>query len=163
MPSPFGVIAKVAETGIAVANVAQALQKVNSTSTPKAQRGMITKGASHAQGGIPAIVGGNTAIELEGGEAIINKKSTEKFGNVLSQINQAGGGIKFATGGVVGSPIASLSNIQNQFTNGLNSELLAETLKSAVMEGAMSGTATGSQRGISDLNNNNYIASTANF
>ena len=31
------------------------------------------------------------------------------------------------------------------------------------MEGAMSGTATGSQRGISDLNNNNYIASTANF
>ena len=163
LPSPFGVIAKVAETGIAVGNVIQALGKVNSVQTPKAQRGMITKGKSHANGGIPAVVAGNTTIELEGGEAIINKKSTAKFGSVLSQINQAGGGVRFATGGVVGSPIASLSNIQNQFTNQLNSEALTESIRTAVLEGSAIGTATGSQRGISDLTENNYISSTANF
>jgi len=163
LPSPFGVIAKVAETGVAVANVLQAVNKVNSVSVPKAQRGMITKGASHANGGIPAIVGGKTPIELEGGEAIINKKSTARFGNILSQINQAGGGVKFATGGVVGSPVSSLSNIQNQFTSQLNSELLTESIRTAVLEGSMAGTASGSQKGISDLNTNNYIASTANF
>jgi hypothetical protein len=163
LPSPFGVIAKVAETGVAVANVIGALKKVTSVQTPKAQKGMITKGASHAQGGIPAIVSGNTPIELEGGEAIINKNSTARFGNILSQINQAGGGVKFATGGVVGSPISSLTNIQNQFTNQLNSEALTESIRMAVMEGSAVGTATGSQRGISDLNNNAYIASTANF
>jgi hypothetical protein len=163
LPEPFGTISKVVSTGIVLASGLSAVKKISSTQVPKAQKGMITKGASHAQGGIPALVSGNTPIELEGGEAIINKKSTARFGNILSQINQAGGGVKFEAGGVVGSPISSLSNIQNQFTNGLNSDLLAETLKSAVMEGSAVGTATGSQKGISDLSENNYIASTSNF
>jgi hypothetical protein len=161
--APVDVATKIAGTATAGLTILNALRQVSSVQTPKAQRGMLTKGKSHAQGGIPAIVGGTTPIELEGGEAIINKNSTARFGNILSQINQAGGGVKFAKGGVVGSPIASLSNIQNQFTNQLNTEALTESIKMAVMEGSAVGTATGSQRGISDLNNNAYIASTANF
>jgi len=163
LPEPFGTISKVVSTGIVLASGLSAVKKISSTQVPKAQRGMITKGASHANGGIPAIISGTTPIELEGGEAIINKNSTARFGNILSQINQAGGGVKFATGGVVGSPISSLSNIQNQFTSQLNSEVLTESIRNAVMEGSAVGTATGSQRGISDLSENNYIASTSNF
>lgn len=39
-------------------------------------------------------------MEAEGGEAIINKESTAMFRNELSAINQAGGGVKFADGGL---------------------------------------------------------------
>lgn len=51
--------------------------------------GGLLVGASHSQGGIPV---GNTGIEVEGGEAVINKRSTAKFLPILSAINQAGGG-----------------------------------------------------------------------
>ncbi|GHT33992.1 hypothetical protein FACS189434_09400 [Bacteroidia bacterium] len=61
---------------------------------PKASKGMLLHGASHAQGGIP--------IEAEGGEVIINKRSTAMFKPLLSAINEAGGGVKFAAGGVIG-------------------------------------------------------------
>ena len=59
------------------------------TPLPKASRGLLLKGKSHAAGGIP--------IEAEGGEAIINKKSTAMYGDLLSAINVAGGGIAFSS------------------------------------------------------------------
>ena len=59
------------------------------TPLPKASKGMLLKGKSHAAGGIP--------IEAEGGEAIINKKSTAMYGDLLSAINVAGGGIAFSS------------------------------------------------------------------
>lgn len=65
------------------------------------QDGGVLSGPSHAQGGIPAVVGRRTPVELEGGEAIINKRSTSRFRPVLSAINQAGGGRAFEKGGVV--------------------------------------------------------------
>ena len=49
--------------------------------------GGILVGPSHANGGIMSPFG-----ELEGGEAVINKISTQRFGSILSSINQAGGG-----------------------------------------------------------------------
>ena len=49
--------------------------------------GGILVGPSHAEGGIMSPFG-----ELEGGEAVINKISTQRFGSILSSINQAGGG-----------------------------------------------------------------------
>lgn len=55
---------------------------------PKASRGMLLNGPSHAMGGIP--------IEAEGGEAIINKRSTAMFAPILSALNVAGGGVAFA-------------------------------------------------------------------
>lgn len=64
---------------------------------PTAAKGRYLVGPSHAQGGIQ--------IEAEGGEAIINKRSTAKFKPLLSAINQAGGGVKFADGGMVDESI----------------------------------------------------------
>ena len=52
--------------------------------------GGVLSGASHSQGGIPV---GNTGIEVEGGEAVINKRSTARFLPMLSAINEAGGGV----------------------------------------------------------------------
>jgi len=65
---------------------------------PSKQGGMI-QGASHAQGGVAFNVGG-TPHEAEGGEAIINRNSTQRFKPLLSAINQAGGGVPFARGGI---------------------------------------------------------------
>lgn len=56
-------------------------------------RGGLLVGPSHAEGGIMSPFG-----ELEGGEAVINKISTQRFGPLLSQINQAGGGVPIENG-----------------------------------------------------------------
>jgi TP901 family phage tail tape measure protein len=64
-----------------------------------AQGGMV-QGRSHAQGGEKFAVGGRV-VELEGGEAVINKRSTAMFKPMLSKMNVAGGGRKFADGGLV--------------------------------------------------------------
>ena len=74
-------------------------------------------GNSHANGGIKAInKSTNTPLEMEGGEVVITKKAVddptkyefegEMLTNreILSRINQSGGGVSFAEGGAVGSP-----------------------------------------------------------
>ena len=53
------------------------------------QMGGLLEGPSHEQGGIRL---GQMGIELEGGEAVINRVSTAQYGSLLSTINQAGGG-----------------------------------------------------------------------
>lgn len=78
---PLVIAAGVAQTAIIAANM------------PKMARGGILGGASHAGGGIPTQFG-----ELEGGEAVINKRSTALFKDELSAINQAGGGRGFGGG-----------------------------------------------------------------
>jgi hypothetical protein len=65
-----------------------------------AQTGGVLNGPLHTNGGIPFTVGGRPGFEAEGGEAIINRKSTAMFKNELSAINQAGGGVAFGRGGV---------------------------------------------------------------
>jgi hypothetical protein len=62
--------------------------------------GGVLRGPTHARGGIPFSVKGNPGFEAEGGEAIINKKSTKMFRKELSMINQAGGGVAFGRGGM---------------------------------------------------------------
>ena len=54
---------------------------------PKAARGKYIEGPSHAAGGVH--------IEAEGGETIINKKSSRMFLPLLSAINELGGGVPF--------------------------------------------------------------------
>nr|DAN26488.1 MAG TPA: hypothetical protein [Caudoviricetes sp.] len=61
---------------------------------PKAAKGKYIEGPSHAMGGVQ--------IEAEGGEAIINRRSTSAFLPLLSAINQAGGGIPFMKPGTDG-------------------------------------------------------------
>jgi len=93
-----GVIAAVAVIAAGLANVRRILE----VPLPQVQviessfgEGGILNGRSHRHGGIRA--GG---VEFEGGEAIINKRSTAMFRDVLSNINFAGGGKKFQTGGI---------------------------------------------------------------
>ena len=65
--------------------------------------GGMFEGNSHANGGVKFRVGGRIH-EAEGGEAIINKKSTSMFRPVLSAINSYNGnGVKFADGGLLNS------------------------------------------------------------
>ena len=61
-------------------------------------------------GGEKFAVGGRV-VELEGGEAVINKRSTSMFRGQLSAMNAAGGGVKFADGGMLNQPSFS----QQQF------------------------------------------------
>lgn len=61
----------------------------------KASRGKIARGRLHSQGGIPATIGGVEPVEIETDEAIINRYSSMKHMQVLSDINQEQGGIRF--------------------------------------------------------------------
>ena len=69
-------------------------------------------------------------MEAEGGEAIINKRSTAMFRPMLSAINQMGGGKKFAVGGItpsispeVSNPLLSLSGMSTEIGSIVNSRL----------------------------------------
>ena len=92
-------LSKMAEGGI--------IKAANGTLINDGRSGGVAVGRSHAQGGIPVV---GRPYEIEGGEAIINKRSTAKYLDLLSAINEAGGGRKltadaqmrkFATGGVM--------------------------------------------------------------
>ena len=91
IPNPAGIASLALATAMGAAQIAAAA----ATPLPKASKGMLITGPSHAQGG--------TLIEAEGGEAIINKKATSKFLPVLSRINQSTGGVPlYGSGGLVG-------------------------------------------------------------
>jgi hypothetical protein len=101
---PLGIIL----AGIAGALGAAQIAIIASQPTPKFAKGGILNGASHSQGGIATPFG-----ELEGGEAVINKNSTRLFSPLLSAINEAGGGVKFANGGIL-QPMTNA--VDNQFS-----------------------------------------------
>ena len=63
--------------------------------------GGIIKGPSHSAGGV--------IIEAEGGEAVINKRSMDIPGvkEIASYLNELGGGLKFADGGIVPTQTAT--------------------------------------------------------
>jgi hypothetical protein len=101
LPFPSNLIA-MAATAAQVASVISGIKALMSGSDKFEQGGLtkggMFKGASHANGGVKFAVGGRIH-EAEGGEAIINKRSTAMFKPMLSAMNQAGGGVKFANGG----------------------------------------------------------------
>lgn len=111
--------------GSAIAATMGALQlaTIIAEPLPTAGKGKLLVGKSHAQGGIP--------IEAEGGEAIINKRSTKMFKPLLSAINQAGGGVRFASGGLVGE-----QNFEGLMANysGNNYETMRAAMSEAVRE-----------------------------
>jgi DNA repair exonuclease SbcCD ATPase subunit len=78
----------------------------------KFAQGGVVNGPSHAEGGVPFTVRGQGGYEMEGGEYIVNKKSTQKYKTLLDQINGYGkSNYKFAAGGVVKDP-AQVANEQ---------------------------------------------------
>ncbi len=81
-------------------------------------RGGMVHGKSHANGGEKFAVGGRV-VELEGGEAVINKRSTSMFRGQLSAMNAAGGGVKFADGGLLNMPSFATNQFNAVGMNGL--------------------------------------------
>ena len=96
--------------GIVAQTVAGIDKKAKGGMIEEFASGGMVKGKSHAQGGEKFAVGGRV-VELEGGEAVINKRSTSMFRSQLSAMNSAGGGVKFADGGMLNQPSFS----QQQF------------------------------------------------
>lgn len=92
----FGV-AGVAKSALLAALIKAAFTAAKVGISAKMERGGVLRGKSHAKGGIPTIDG---QYEFEGGEAVINKRSTAKYGALLSNINQAEGGVAFERGGI---------------------------------------------------------------
>lgn len=84
--------------------------------TMNGKKGGYFEGRSHADGGIKAFnTSTNTPIEVEGGEVIITKKAVDDDSlnefegemltnrEILSRINQSGGGVAFESGGQINS------------------------------------------------------------
>lgn len=126
LPEPFNTASKLAATATTLASGLSAVSKITSTST-KFSKGDILKGRSHAQGGIPFLLNGQAGFEAEGGEALINKRSTAMFAPLLSAINVAGGGKSFAYGGITGATSTAPS------TSLLDYDLLAAKVAEANM------------------------------
>jgi len=81
--------------------------------TSDAKKGGLFVGKSHKDGGIPAIVTDTgQPIEVEGGEAIINKEATAKHWKELSEINQSAGN------GVPIPPPSSVQEMEEKFAKG---------------------------------------------
>ena len=78
--------------------------------------GGVVNGPSHDQGGVPFTVQGQGGYEMEGGEYIVNKRSTSMYRGLLEQINSSArpvnysSPVKFANGGVVNN----ISNVSQQ-------------------------------------------------
>jgi hypothetical protein len=100
-------------------------------SSPTLARGGILSGPSHANGGIATPFG-----ELEGGEAIINKRSTAKFTSTLSAINEAEGGRRMVPNYKLGGQLPNMSTRNNNITNNITNDIdinldkLVDTIKS---------------------------------
>jgi len=109
IPTPDAPVRASIAAGIAIAQgLARAIQ-ISKQQKPEeaAADGMIVGQGSGRLDNIP--------VRVSNGESIINSRSTRMFGPLLSAINQAGGGRKFAAGGVTGistqvSPQTSLLN-----------------------------------------------------
>tara|TARA_Y100000004_G_C8957444_1_gene431560 strand:+ start:3255 stop:6326 length:3072 start_codon:yes stop_codon:yes gene_type:complete len=138
---PMNLLA-VASTLALLISMKKNFDTIRGTNQQFAKGGMVY-GNSHANGGEKFAVGGRV-VELEGGEAVINKNSTAMFRSQLSAMNVAGGGVKFADGGLLNSP----SFTQQQFSAlGQNSMMSAmnSTSKVVVVESDI----TDAQRSVS--------------
>tara|TARA_R110002096_G_scaffold111202_6_gene242839 strand:+ start:2967 stop:6467 length:3501 start_codon:yes stop_codon:yes gene_type:complete len=99
-------------------------------STIKAQefaKGGMVYGNSHAQGGEKFAVGGRV-VELEGGEAVINKRSSAMFGGALSAMNEAGGGVSFSSPNRGGSSLIDYEALGRVIGRNTNVVLPVESL-----------------------------------
>lgn len=139
-PVPFLVKIGYVATGIAtvLANMASAKKIVDSVEPPSAPalKKPNEKKEKKARGGIVEGSGGIDSIPIyaTAGEAVINRTSTMAFRNVLSDINQAGGGVSFAdnvgkryfqTGGIVAQPSITTIDSNVSLMNELNRLMLS--------------------------------------
>lgn len=87
-------------------------------------------GKSHAQGGEKFAAGGRV-VELEGGEAVINKRSTAMFKPMLSNINSHNGyGSKFAMGGITPGTKSQMDNVAGGWSSKDVADLISGSINS---------------------------------
>lgn len=87
-------------------------------------------GPGHNSGGIRTSFG-----ELEGGEFVVNRRSTQKYAPLISAINMAGGGRKYDTGGVLGTDAMMTSlmrDIDQKSRVPLKTYVVASDMKTAL-------------------------------
>lgn len=122
----------------AVVIAATTALQIATISAQKFARGGMVNGPSHAQGGVKFAVGGRVN-ELEGGEAVINKRSTAMFKPLLSAVNVAGGGVRFANGGITQSLGAPSIGATTQIGTAVDSAqlLVAIQNRTSALEGAI--------------------------
>ena len=97
-------------------------------SSQKFAKGGMVYGNSHANGGERFAVGGRV-VELEGGEAVINKRSTAMFGGALSAMNVAGGGTSFAAPNTGSSSLIDYNLLGHVIGRNTNVVLPVESLR----------------------------------
>ena len=88
---PYGIVAAAIMGTLGAIQTALIAKQISQVKPVKYASGGLAVGPSHNNGGIRV---GNTGIEIEGGEAIINKSSTRKYLPLLDAINAAGNGGK---------------------------------------------------------------------
>lgn len=103
------------------------------TASSKFARGGLLIGPRHSQGGIKTSFG-----ELEGGEFVVNRNSTRMYPNLISAINMAGGGKKFAMGGMIG--------VEEQLRNMERGMKAQPVIKTYVLSGDISSTMEAEQK-----------------
>ena len=93
IPSPDAPIRAAIAAGIAIAQgLARVAQIVKVDTSVNAADGMVVGNGSGRLDNIP--------VNVSNGETIVNARSSKMFGSLLSSINQAGGGRRFASGGI---------------------------------------------------------------
>lgn len=90
---PLGAVFAGIMAALGAIQVALIAKQIASIQPVKYAEGGLLSGPSHSQGGIPV---GNTGIEVEGKEYIVNKRSTAKYLPLLEAINAEGRGNSFA-------------------------------------------------------------------
>lgn len=108
---PLGAIFAGVMTALGLVQTALITKQIGQIKPVKYAEGGLLSGPSHSQGGIKAM---NGALELEGNEYVVNKKSTSKYINILERINSNDPSVRYLQGG---SPQYADTRIR-KFANG---------------------------------------------
>lgn len=105
VPAPANAILATVQGAISAAQVAIIGQQIAFLQSQPLARGGFVRGNSHEQGGVKYQAGG---VELEGNEAVINRRSTLRYSGLLSQINESGGGRPLLVSNIMDSRLAEV-------------------------------------------------------
>lgn len=140
--------------GVAVAAGLANVKKITAVKEAKAQ-----KAPGYALGGkivdgipISRSNGDNVLIAAKRGEAILNESQQRAIG--IGNL---------ANAGVSGFSASGSSFVQNEITSNANNTAMAEMIAEAVQIGAERGTASGSEKGLTNLSDNRQIQENAKF
>ena len=92
---PYSIIMAAAVGALGAIQTALIASQIAKVKPIKYAEGGVLQGKTHAEGGIPV---GQTGIEVEGGEYVINRKSTVKYMDVLTKINNNDPSVRYLQG-----------------------------------------------------------------